>query len=173
MSFHNFHTILADFGVAEIRLAAGAASPEGSRSRDQVGCWRSLPEDQIQGRGPSSRGTPHGKSTCERRGTGRSPGAWSPGFGPRGGCASTRLDHGLKVDFFNIGNGACQRHSHHFGGAIIRHHSVLSGQKLIKNQQLCSLRQPPGEIHEFSRQPKSASPDFLDFRFSNINFRRF
>ena len=28
--------------------------------------------------------------------SGRSPGAWSPGFGLRGGCASSRLDHGLQ-----------------------------------------------------------------------------
>ena len=55
----------------------------------------SLPEDRIQG-------TKLQRSARRRLGlrttaSGRSPGAWSPGFGPRGGRASSRIDHGLKV----------------------------------------------------------------------------
>ena len=53
---------------------------------DQVGCWRSLPDDQNVGE-PTDNG-----SACGRRGTGV-----SLHFGHRGGCASSRLDHSVDL----------------------------------------------------------------------------
>ena len=52
---------------------------------DRVGCLRSLPNDQNTGE-PADNG-----SACRRRGRGL------PYFFHRGGCASSRLDHGVDL----------------------------------------------------------------------------
>ena len=67
--------VLVEFGTAVIKSAASAASSKAFPSRDQVGCQRGLPKDQIQG--TSSRGAPDGDSACGRQGTVRSPADWS------------------------------------------------------------------------------------------------
>ena len=51
-----------------------------------------------------SRGAPRPPSSASRAAIRHSTGAWSPGFGLRGGCASSRLDHGLKVELTSTPN---------------------------------------------------------------------
>ena len=52
---------------------------------------------ETKNQGPRSRGA-HGRRLGLRTtGLGGSPGSWSLIFGLPGGCASSRLDHGLKV----------------------------------------------------------------------------
>ena len=53
---------------------------------------------ETKNQGPRSRGA-HGRRLGLRTtGLGGSPGSWSLIFGLPGGCASSRLDHGLKVE---------------------------------------------------------------------------
>ena len=49
---------------------------------------------------------------------------------------------------------------------------VDSGQKWTEKELLCSCRQPPVEICDFSRHLKSASPDIPNFCFKNNDFGR-
>ena len=59
-------------------------------------------EAQIQGRKPQ--GSAGRGLGCQATASERSPGASFPGFGLPGGCASSRLDHGLK---FYVIQGGC------------------------------------------------------------------
>ena len=84
------------------RLLAQPSQITRVSSRDQVGCQRSRQEAQIQGRklqGSAPRPSPASRVTVPH-----SLGASFPGFGLPGGCASSRLDHGLK--FYEIQGGA-------------------------------------------------------------------
>ena len=75
--FHDFLTIIGAGGPGISRLLA--QPPERPNPGDQD-------PGERQGDG----------SACGQRGSGRFPGSWFPRFGLRGGCASSRLDHGLK-----------------------------------------------------------------------------
>lgn len=63
-------------------------------SRDLASCWRSLQEESEEGQTTGTKATAR---HVNGRGRGHSPGSWCPGFGPPGGCANNRLDHGSKV----------------------------------------------------------------------------
>ena len=65
-------------------------------SRDQVGCLRSLQEDQIQ-RTKIQGSAPAGRPPLAEPSSGRFPGSWSRGFGLPRGCASSRLDHSFRI----------------------------------------------------------------------------
>ena len=74
-----FHMSLSCVTQAVIKSAASAASP---KAKSREGSSREVQDDGFGWRATAS---------------GHFPGASFPGFGLPGGCASSRLDHGLKV----------------------------------------------------------------------------
>ena len=76
--------------------AASAASPDYVKFQAVIKSAASAVSRKPKSRGPSSRGAPRAPSSASQAAVWRCPGAWCPGFGLRGACASSPLDHGLE-----------------------------------------------------------------------------
>ena len=59
-----------------------------------------------------------------------------------------------------------------FFGGFGGRYKVEMGWEWVKNNLLCSCRQPPAEIRDFSGHPKSANPDFDDFGSKLTHFEQ-
>ena len=93
---------ISDFFMASPResvnkSAASAASLDSVEFQAVIKSAASAASRKTKSWGPSSRKASDGGSACGRRGTGFSPGAWSPGFDLPGASASSSLDDGLKI----------------------------------------------------------------------------
>ena len=79
------------------KSAASAASPDYVKFPAVIKLAASTPK--AKSRKPRPRRSPGGRPGWRMTASGRSasPGSWFPCFGLWGGCASSRLDHGLKV----------------------------------------------------------------------------
>ena len=114
--------------------AASAASLDSVKFQAVIKSAASAASRKTKNQGPRSRGA-HGRRLGLRTtGLGGSPGSWSLIFGLPGGCASSRLDHGLK--FYGI-RGGCA------GSRLMTGFLGLSADFL-------SLRREPNQCHEKS-----------------------
>ena len=96
------------------KSAASAASPDSVKFQAVIKSAASAASRKAKKSGTKIRGSP--RTTARQADDGArlgSPGCWSLIFGLRGGCASSRLDHGLK--FYAIRGGcASSRLIHEF-----------------------------------------------------------
>ena len=76
--------------------AASAAFPNYVKFQAMIKSAASAASRKPKSREGSSRGVPRGRRPPAEAVVLHSPGASFPGFGLPGGCASSRLDHGLK-----------------------------------------------------------------------------
>ena len=86
------------------KSAASAASPDSVKFQQVIKSAASAASRKPKSREGSSRGVQDSGSAGRRQPRGTPTGASFPGFGLPGGCASSRLDHGLQ---FCVIRGGC------------------------------------------------------------------
>ena len=79
------------------KSAASAASLDSVKFQAVIKSAASAASRKTKNQGPRSRGAPEPRRPQAEPSSVGSPGSWSLIFGLHGGCASSRLDHGLKV----------------------------------------------------------------------------